>query len=306
MNHKTRLFFIILVSTLSLPAIAGGSKKPKKEFVHAPMPKYKRIVAIDSVNTNQILASGLDDEKYQILLAEQFSNYLISSGRYVEEPLSSEGAQLELDVAVIAFEAVSDRGVKFGFNPTSTFSPVGVNLDVRVTSMKVTFRISARDTVTSRVVGSVEAAAIMQDKSANISLKYLDFVDLNYASTSKTPLSSVTAVALRHGVAKLAKNILHIPWEAKVTEVLIDEQRVFVKINAGFDVNLKEGDELSLYANFEQGGFVKNDLELRSLSVSQAWAESRDEASKVYLPVVGDRVLVKEDAKAMGSFLKFY
>jgi hypothetical protein len=173
---------LVSAGLLSEAAVARGSRKPREASPATPSRKsvLKRLVSVDQVSANSLMEDEESSARFAFLLGEQFSHHLLFSEAFVTTPLVANEAQFELDVSLIAFEAVSSKGVKFGFSPAKNFLPIGLEFSIQAQSLLATFRIVARDPLTNRSVGSVLATGTMTDKKKFFSVRYLDFINASF------------------------------------------------------------------------------------------------------------------------------
>jgi hypothetical protein len=285
-----------LVAFSSLVADARGSRKPVEKSP-APVVRQnvlKKLVAVESVNSNSLMGSDDDNARFALLLGEQFSHHLVASESFITTPLEADEAQFELDVSLIGFEAISSKGVKFGFSPTKNFLPIGLEFSIQAKSLLATFRIAARDPLTNRVLASVVSSATLTDKKKFFSLRYLDFVNASFESSKKTPLAALTGSALKSGVLKLQEALERYPWEGRLRAVFMNGTTAVAKINGGHDLGLKEGMRFTVVgASDASQGRTKNVIEVYRVELGSAWAQGiLVEVSPVALEV-GDRVILQ-------------
>ncbi len=268
-RFKAIVFYSLLF--FSTPALSKGSKSPKPEAV--PPPPIKFLTSVNEIQSGILRGSGADDLRFEYLLEEQFSHALAVSKGFVVSPKNLMDSQFVMDATIVGFELISENGAKFGFSPIESFLPIGVDFDVHVKTVLLTLKMEAIDPLSGRIIASVMSKAQYKDNKASFGLKYLNFVQASFVSSSQTPLSLVTGTALNNGANMLSDKLRALRWQGLVTDNFRENEWQLLEINGGVDVGIKKGMFFEvLGAGGSSQGRVKATVEVYRVDMTRSWA----------------------------------
>lgn len=237
-------------------------------------PTLKFLSSVQFIETRDLLPDPNDEQKFQDLIVEQYEHLLASSKGFVVSPITAGESQFYMRAKIIAFELISDSGLRFGFTPVANFSPISGSLDIKVKKLRLSVAMDAVDPETGRIVASTIANSEFKDSKTNLGLRYQNFISASFVSSKKTPLSDVTGKALQQGADDLSQKVSGAVWKGEVLSAFREDTHHAVKFNGGFDVGVQKGMKFEVVGkDGSSQGRAKAVIEIYRVNMTSAWGK---------------------------------
>lgn len=269
------LFSIACFSPIAM-AFGGGSadNDDSSDNENANYPTLKFLSSVQRVNSRDLIPDPTDEQKFEDLIEEQFDHLLAASKGFVVSPITAGESQFYMRAKIIAFELISDSGLRFGFTPVQSFSPISGSLDIKVKRLRLSLAMDAVDPETGRIIASTIAKSEFKDSKTNLGLKYSNFISASFVSSKKTPLSDVTGKALSRGADDLSQKVSGAIWKGQVLKSFREESHHAVKFNGGFDVGVQKGMKFEVVGkDGSSGGRAKAVVEIYRVNMTSSWGK---------------------------------
>lgn len=272
--------FVFSVACFAPGALAfGGGSTDEGDNQEQPddgasYPTLKFLSSVQFINTRDLIPDPTDTKKFQNLIIEQYEHILASSKGFVVSPIAAGESQFYMRAKIIAFELISDSGLKFGFTPVASFSPISGSLNIKVKKLRLSVAMDAVDPGTGRIVASTIAKSEFKDSNVNLGLRYQNFISASFVSSKKTPLSDVTGKALERGANDLSQKVTGAVWAGKVLSAFREDTHHAVKFNGGFDVGVQKGMKFEVVGkDGSSQGRAKAVVEIYRVNMTSAWGK---------------------------------
>ena len=279
MNGKflTIVFASVVAVVVLLSGLQPTHAKDKRHEPAAPQawtytgPKLRAVVSelevkVQSVATTVSTPTGGTSVVFLDLqqptdfgsgLTEMLTTALVQSQRYVvlDRKAIAELAAARsaggipavgslLDAQILVKGAVTELSFKRSGGGTNLVTEV---IDGSATRSVATVAIDLRivDVATGQILDSVRAVGKVGSNLLSLTLKSNE-IKLGLASFDNGPLGLAVRSAVDTAVAMIGERTARIPWEARVAEVLEENEAISLYLNAGENTGLKAGDILDV------------------------------------------------------------
>ena len=152
---------------------------------------------------------------------------------------------------VNSFEMVSKTGLKLGFDPGGSFSPIGAGVDFDATQSSMDMGIRAVDGTWGWILGSGNATAKQTKLDFSFHLTY-EFITVQPSYFFQTPFATVTKNGITRSINTLNDSLdanrkkFNLPaWEGRLLKE--DGENGYELINAGRMHGVRPGDTFAIY-----------------------------------------------------------
>jgi hypothetical protein len=293
-NFSPSMRLVLVCVFLPGAAWGMGPKRPKE-----PAPRVlKKIVELGLIDAKPI-TSPAGNFDFQEAVNRQFETAASKKFAVRENTQTPPGVcvpsstQLKLNGGVLGFEFGSGSDLNFGYSGDRDLGLVG-GIQLTIKKYQMSLVMNASDVTGTSLLASAQVKQDQSELSLGLGIDFDQLIKLGWDYYSTTPLSQVAAKALDKGVSAISDKTKKIPWEGQT----LYQDRQYVAIDAGQDVGLRNGDELTVQnrVHYWQGepcesAYLGSRLEasapatvkIYQVSAVQSWAEIENYNGEVQL-----------------------